>query len=101
MNPQIELNMDFAMNPKKYLSYEKFVKVAIKDYRPEGATQGLLNCAVQGFPSCKKGQSMVFKGDGVHIHKKLADRYVLVSPLVLEAYGKTPIEFWEDWNKLH
>ena len=44
---------------------------------------------------------MVFKVDGVHIHKKLADRYVLVSPLVLEAYGKTPIEFWEDWNKLH
>lgn len=98
---KMELNMDFIENPAKYLSYEKMVKAAIKDFRPEKTVTGLYGFAVQAYPSFIKGQAMVFKIDGACIHKKLSDVYVLVSPIILEGYKKTAIEFLNDWNRQH
>ena len=88
-------------HPDRYISYDRFVKKAIKDYRPTSQVFGLMQFAVQCFPCAMKGNAQIFKIDGGYLHKKLADRYIMLSPSMLEAYGKTPEEFMLDWKKCH
>lgn len=92
---------DFSINPQKYLSYEKFVKYAIQDYRPASSVLGLYQFTAVSYPSPKFGQAIIFKIDGAKVHKKLNCAYLMVSPIQLEAYGKTKEEFYEDWKACH
>lgn len=89
---------DFVFEPQKFMSYEKMVKLAIKDTRP---FRPMLMTAMVMYKSDIAGRVTIFKIDGAKIRKKLSDRYVMISPITLEAYGKTPEEFLEDWNKAH
>ena len=93
--------MDFTFYPNKYMSYEKFVKCAIKDYRPITLTEGIMQFAVLSYPSCHLNQSIVFKIDGSKVHKKMKDCYHLISMDQLFAYDKTREEFWDDWHAYH
>ena len=97
----VDLAADVAFHPDRYISYDRFVKKAIKDYRPTSQVFGLMQFAVQCFPCAMKGNAQIFKIDGGYLHKKLADRYIMLSPSMLEAYGKTPEEFMLDWKKCH
>lgn len=97
----VDLSADVAFHPDRYISYDRFVKKAIKDYRPTSQVFGLMQFAVQCFPCAMKGNAQIFKIDGGYLHKKLADRYIMLSPSMLEAYGKTPEEFMLDWKKCH
>lgn len=92
---------DFLYNPQNYLPYKKFVKLAIKDYRPQSLVSGLYQMTVVGFPCSSPNDVMVFKIDGAEIHKNLSYGYLFVSPTHLSAYGKTAEEFYSDWKDCH
>lgn len=93
-----ELNMQIAMNPQKFISYERLVKKCIKDTRPYNP---IMFTAVVPYPNSQKGLITIFKIDGAYIHKKAAHTYILLAPSMLEAYGKTPKQFLEDWERCH
>ena len=97
----INIVSDFVFNPQKYISYNKLVNVAIKDYRPASMVGGLMSYAVQPYPSERLGQAIIFKEDGAKVHKKLSDSYIMVAPTMLQAYNKSASEFWDDWNNQH
>lgn len=92
---------DFGENPQKYMSYRKFVKCAIKDYRQVGYTSGHWKLGAVSYPSSNPDEVIVFKIDGAKIHKKMKDVYQLVAPFHLAAYGKTKEEFYDDWKNCH
>ena len=95
------LMIDYLLNPQNYLSYEKFVKYAIKDSRPSNSLTGMNQLTAVCYPSPNLGRVTVFKIDGGRVHKKMKFAYQMVSPLQLAAYGKTKEEFYDDWKACH
>lgn len=100
MNNQ-EILLKITFKPNEYLSYEKFVKYAIKDYMPIGTALGLMQYTCVSYPNPNTGTSIVFKLDGAKIHKSLALFNLYVSPTQLMAYGKSEEEFYNDWKRVH
>lgn len=92
---------NFIINPQKYITYENFVKYALKDYRPSSDITNVTRVARIHFSNTNLNNALIFKIDGGKVHKKLADIYIHISPLQLQAYGKTPAEFYADWEKAH
>lgn len=96
-----DIMIDFMFNPQNYLSYNEFVKYAIRDLRPVESVSGANSIAVLSYPHLDPNNAIVFKIDGAMIHKQLADGYIFVSPSHLFAYKKTSSDFWADWQAEH
>lgn len=92
---------NFVINPQKYITYENLVKYALKDYRPCSDITDISNMTRIHFFNPSLNNAVIFKIDGAKVHKKLADIYIHISPLQLQAYRKTPAAFYADWEKAH